>query len=402
MNPSFAPSAYTEAPHPLAFFDHLVGLDGRPLLPTIEPYRREIFTEVLYSFTPDGQLRYNLALCGRAKKNFKTSDLIFANLYRFMAWPSDRGNDCFILASDEGQAADDLSLAKKLIAVNPILASEVEVRQKEVIRLDGKGTLKILPARDISGAHGKTYLMASYDEIHSYRSHDLFEALAPDPTRLDSLTWITSYAGIRHAVGIPLFDYMQAGKRGDDPRMFLSWYAADFTTDPVAAELPPEQRANPSMAAWGNDGYLDQQRKRLPTHKFRRLHLNLPGAPDGAAFSGEHVMAANRAAFQAYIEQVLVPTLRQGDTVIMDNLPAHKSTDVRRAVEAAGATLLYLPPYSPDFNPIENAFSKLKAYLRRVAARTIDDLWDAIRDALPRSTPEDCANYFTAAGYEPD
>ena len=106
----------------------------------------------------------------------------------------------------------------------------------------------------------------------------------------------------------------------------------------------------------------------------------------------------NRVAFQAYIEQVLVPTLRQGDTVIMDNLPAHKGTDVRRAIEAAGATFLYLPPYSPDFNPIENAFSKLKAYLRRVAARTIDDLWDAIRDALPRLTPEDCANYFTAAG----
>jgi transposase len=80
----------------------------------------------------------------------------------------------------------------------------------------------------------------------------------------------------------------------------------------------------------------------------------------------------NRVAFQAYIEQVLVPTLRQGDTVIMDNLPAHKGADVRTAIEAAGAILRYLPPYSPDFNPIENAFSKLKAYLRKAAARTID------------------------------
>ncbi len=100
----------------------------------------------------------------------------------------------------------------------------------------------------------------------------------------------------------------------------------------------------------------------------------------------------NRVAFQAYIEQVLVPTLRRGDTVIMDNLPAHKGTDVRRAIEAAGAALLHIPPYSPDFNPIENAFSKLKAYLRRAAARTIDDRWDAIRDALPRLTAEDCTN----------
>jgi transposase len=80
----------------------------------------------------------------------------------------------------------------------------------------------------------------------------------------------------------------------------------------------------------------------------------------------------NRAAFQAYIQQVLVPTLHRGDTVIMDNLPAHKGSDVRCAIEAAGATLCYRPPYSPDFNPIENAFSKLKAILRRTAARTID------------------------------
>lgn len=110
----------------------------------------------------------------------------------------------------------------------------------------------------------------------------------------------------------------------------------------------------------------------------------------------------NRAAFQAYIEQVLVPTLRRGDTVIMDNLPAHKGADVRLAIEAAGANLRYLPPYSPDFNPIENAFSKLKAFLRKAAARSISELWDAIRDALDAFTPQECANYFTATGYEPD
>ena len=110
----------------------------------------------------------------------------------------------------------------------------------------------------------------------------------------------------------------------------------------------------------------------------------------------------NRAAFQAYIEQVLVPTLRRGDTVIMDNLPAHKGADVRLAIEAAGANLRYLPPYSPDFNPIENAFSKLKAFLRKAAARSISELWNAMRDALDAFTPQECANYFTATGYEPD
>jgi transposase len=110
----------------------------------------------------------------------------------------------------------------------------------------------------------------------------------------------------------------------------------------------------------------------------------------------------NRAAFRAYVEQVLVPTLRLGDIVVMDNSPAHYGPDIRTLIEAAGASLLYLPPYSPDFNPIENAFSKLKALLRKAAARTIDALWNAIRDTLPAFTADECANYFTATGYEPE
>ena len=107
------------------------------------------------------------------------------------------------------------------------------------------------------------------------------------------------------------------------------------------------------------------------------------------------------AAFLAYVEQVLVKDLAPGDIVIMDNLPAHKVAGVRRAIEAAGARLLYLPPYSPDFNPIEMAFSKLKAILRKAAARTVDALWAAIADALDAFTPSECANYFAAAGYDP-
>ncbi len=108
----------------------------------------------------------------------------------------------------------------------------------------------------------------------------------------------------------------------------------------------------------------------------------------------------NAQAFRAYINQVLVPTLRTGDIVVMDNLPAHKGAAVRTMIEAAGATLRYLPPYSPDFNPIENAFAKLKAILRKAAARTIGDLQNAIRDALPAFRPHKCENYFTAAGYK--
>ena len=110
----------------------------------------------------------------------------------------------------------------------------------------------------------------------------------------------------------------------------------------------------------------------------------------------------NGPAFLAYVEQVLVPTLKRGMIVVTDNLAAHRIAGVRTAIEAAGARLLLLPPYSPDFNPIENAFAKLKAILRKAAARTIPNLWNAIRDALPLFTPEQCANFFTAAGYEPE
>src|SRR3984893_12388515 len=340
-----------DAPHPLDFFGKLRWLDGRPLLDTIEPYRRAIFETVLCTFEGD-RPQYNLAVCGRAKKNWKTADLIFAGLYRLLVWPSPQANDCFILANDEGQAADDLDLAKKLVTANPLVAREVEPRAKEIIRRDGAGRMQILPARDIAGSHGKTYLFIGFDEIHAYRSHDLFEALAPDPTRHDALTWITSYAGIRHAPGIPLYDLQQAGRCGNDPAMYFSWYGADFTTDPQFADSTPEQRANPSMASWGNDGYLEQQRRRLATHKFRRLHLNLPGAPDGAAFSADAVMSAiisGRKRLEpelgvAYAAFVDMSGGSSDDAVLAI---AHYDAAIKRSV----LDLLPAQPGKPPFNP---------------------------------------------------
>lgn len=106
--------------------------------------------------------------------------------------------------------------------------------------------------------------------------------------------------------------------------------------------------------------------------------------------------------FLAYVERVLVPTLRPGDVVIMDNLSSHKGAAVREAIEEAGAELRFLPPYSPDLNPIEMAFSKLKALLRKAATRTRDALWSTVTTAIDAFTPNECANYFTAAGYEPE
>ena len=103
--------------------------------------------------------------------------------------------------------------------------------------------------------------------------------------------------------------------------------------------------------------------------------------------------------FRAYIEQVLVPTLRPGDVVVLDNLAAHKQPEVRAAIEQAGALLRFLPPYSPDFNPIELAFAKLKAFLRAVRPRTFDHVCELMAAALGLFMPDECANYVRHCGY---
>lgn len=126
------------------------------------------------------------------------------------------------------------------------------------------------------------------------------------------------------------------------------------------------------------------------------LRLNGVAAP--AVVDG----AMNGETFLTWVEGMLVRELEPGDIVIMDNLPAHKVDGVRDAIEAAGASLLYLPPYSPDFNPIEKAFSKLKALLRKAAARTVDDLYQAVASAIDAITPAECGNYFQACGYDLD
>ena len=104
--------------------------------------------------------------------------------------------------------------------------------------------------------------------------------------------------------------------------------------------------------------------------------------------------------FKAYVEQCLAPTLRPGDIVVMDNLPAHKVKGIRQAIEAKKARLLYLPPYSPDLNPIEMFFAKLKAFLRKAAERSIDALWNRIGKLLDNVTAQECQNFFRHAGYE--
>jgi hypothetical protein len=227
--------------NPLKFFSHLRWLDSKPL--EIEPYRQRIFGDVLFTFGAKGNPRFNLALMGRGKKNWKSADLIFAALYRLLAWFSPGGNQCYVLANDLDQANDDLELAKKLVSVNPILDNAVKVKQRVIERRDGKGFIEILPAQDVIGSHGKTYLFTGFDEIHGHKNWDLFEAMQLDPTRPDALMWVTSYASIYHRPGIPLFDLLAVGKKGTDPRMYFSWYAADYITDATLENALPEDKA---------------------------------------------------------------------------------------------------------------------------------------------------------------
>jgi transposase len=182
-----------------------------------------------------------------------------------------------------------------------------------------------------------------------------------------------------------------------------AWFDAQPDLDPERLVFIDETGASTKMARLRGRARRGQ-RCRSPVPHGHWKTTTFTGALRLSGMTAPMVLDGpmNADAFRAYVRHVLAPTLRSGDIVVMDNLPAHKVTDVRTMIEAAGARLLYLPPYSPDFNPIENAFSKLKAILRKAAARSITDLWETIGTAIDQFTPTECANYFTATGYEPE
>lgn len=182
-----------------------------------------------------------------------------------------------------------------------------------------------------------------------------------------------------------------------------AWFEGQLDLDPAKLVFIDETWTTTNMARkYGRAPKGDRLRASVPHGHWKTT--TFVGALRLTGMTAPMVLdrPINGQWFLAYVEQVLVPTLCKGDIVIMDNLGSHKSAGVRKAVEEAGATLLYLPPYSPDLNPIENAFSKLKALLRKAAERTVDALWDRIGALLGEFAPNECANFFTAAGYEPD
>jgi hypothetical protein len=337
----------------------------------VEPYRRQIFTRALDTHRDDATPEINFVLAGRGKKNFKTADLVLAGLYVLLIRDSTQGNDGFILANDEQQANDDLSLAKKLVACNPDLSAELQPLAKEIRRRDGRGSLQILPAHDIAGSHGKTYAFIGYDEIHSYKTYDLFEALAPDPTRTDAMTWVTSYDTIFNTPGIPLHDFKAIGKAGSDPRMLFSWYSGVDCTDPTFADLEPELRANPSIASWPEGrAYLDQQKRRLPTHKYRRLHLNLPGSPNNAYLDQGSVLAAivsgrNALPYRSGLRYGAFVDMSGGSSDDACLSIVHKDSNDRIIVD-----LVVSQAGKPPFNP-RKAVTKFADILREYGVRRV-------------------------------
>jgi len=182
-----------------------------------------------------------------------------------------------------------------------------------------------------------------------------------------------------------------------------AWFDRQLDLDPSRLVFIDETGASTKMARlYGRAPRGERLRASIPHGHWKTTTfvggLRLTGMTAPMVLDGPMTGAW----FLAYVEQVLAPTLRPGDIVILDNLPAHKSAAARAAIEAVGASLRFLPPYSPDFNPIENAFAKFKALLRKTAARTVDQLWDAIAQAIETFSPPECANYFTAAGYDAD
>lgn len=190
-------------------------------------------------------------------------------------------------------------------------------------------------------------------------------------------------------------------ERPDVVRRRQDWFDDQINLDPARLIFIDETGANTKMARLRGRALRGERCRASVPHGHWKTTTFTAGLRSGglvAPFLIDGAMDSD--AFRAYVAKVLVPELSPGDVVIMDNLATHKVVGVREAIETVGARLIYLPPYSPDFNPIEKAFAKLKALLRKAAARTVGALWDAIADALRAFTPAECRNYFAACGYD--
>jgi transposase len=182
-----------------------------------------------------------------------------------------------------------------------------------------------------------------------------------------------------------------------------AWFDAQPELDPARLVFIDETWASTNMArTYGRCQRGERLRAAVPHGHWKTTTFVAGLRLDGLAAPFVIDCPMNADVFEAYVEQVLVPELRPGDIVVMDNLSSHKAPPIRTLIEEAGAELRFLPPYSPDFNPIEKAFAKLKALLRKAAERTIPALWDAIARLIDLFEPGECRNYFASCGYDAD
>ncbi len=238
-------------------------------------------------------------------------------------------------------------------------------------------------------------------------------ALRPDVTLDELRAWllanhgITASLGLMHKtlarLGLTLKKNLGRAEEQDRPDVAeqrADWRAKQSGMSPARLVFVDETGAATNMARrYGRS----PRGKRLdgPIPHGHWKSTTFVGGLTTRGFVAPYVLdgAMNGTIFLAWIEQMLAPARVPGDIVVMDNLPAHKVAGVRAAIQARGAELRYLPPYSPDLNPIEQAFAKLKALLRKAAERTVDGLWNAIGKLLDRFAPTECANYLVNAGY---
>jgi transposase len=188
--------------------------------------------------------------------------------------------------------------------------------------------------------------------------------------------------------------------RSDVAAARVAWKAAQPALDPARLVFIDETGTSTNMARLRGRAKRGQRViGRVPWGHWKVLTFVAGLRQDGITAPFVIDRAMNRAIFVEYLRQCLVPTLKPGDIVVMDNLPAHKGAIVQQIIEAAGAELRYLPAYSPDLNPIEQAFAKLKAHLRKAQERSIDALWRRIGNLLDLFKPEQCSNFFANTGY---
>jgi len=244
-------------------------------------YQLKEIEQAFWTFNQEGFPQYIRVLLGRGKKNGKTLTGVLIALWLCLVWKAigKKGNQVFYIASDLGQANDDLDLTKKLVRCNPVIRNEVTTKNNCIVLKNGNGFIEILPAGDVQGLHGKTYLAAIFDEFHTQKDYRVLEALELDRTRPDARQIFLSYASPYRHAGVPLVDMIKQNGAKTDPRLYVAWHAGSI------------EEANPSLTGPLGPAMEDilQAQRSLPSWIFRRLYLNLPGMPDSAAFDADAI-----------------------------------------------------------------------------------------------------------------